>query len=86
MDLPVTVFDWLNIIQFGISAAIPFRVSLVTLYELWLNDIDFDLNIEQWTLVDSSNSISWFVQFSSASSYQRSQVVLTTTLTNFSLS
>ena len=26
--------------------AIPFRVSLITLYELWLKDIDFDLNIE----------------------------------------
>ena len=47
MDLTVTVFDWWNIIQVGISVAMPFRVSQVTLYELCLYDIDFDLNIER---------------------------------------
>ena len=47
MDLPVTVFDWWHIIQICIFVAIPFTVSFITLYELWLNDIDFDQNIER---------------------------------------
>ena len=47
MDLPVTVFDWWHIIQICIFVAIPFTVSFITLYELWLYDIDFDQNIER---------------------------------------